>query len=217
MPPCDRTVIAASSPKHQGCLLVCSRGWVWLSPGRCAAIISTCAHLPLRSSMLVSLMKIPLGGLSLWAHMGPRDDFFQEGSVSFQHFPENHIIFTVSSSRPDFPNSSHIEDPAVLLRGVWKWKTRSNIFLPHKPSGWVLFFSFWDSFFRVKAWRSQRERAPQARLPTDVVRLWWVPVQFARWFLLRVSKIMPWRHPSLECFLFKVYWSQKVELTLLRL
>lgn len=70
--------------------------------------------------MLVSLMKIPLGGLTLWAHMGPTDDFFQEGSVSFQRFPENHIIFTVSSARPDFPKSSHIEHPAVLLRGVGK-------------------------------------------------------------------------------------------------
>lgn len=45
---------------------------------------------------------------------------FSGRAVLLHRIPENHIIFTVSSSCWDFPNSSHIQNPAVLLREVAK-------------------------------------------------------------------------------------------------
>lgn len=65
-------------------------------------------------------------------------------------------------------------------------------FLINHLGGLCFFFSSWNSFFRVKAGSSQRELAPQTRLPTDVVRLR-STCAACQVVSVRVSKIIPWR------------------------
>lgn len=216
MPPCCRIVISASSPKHQGacwavllCGCDCLRAdvleWFCRVPmGLCRA--PCCCHW-WKSSSVVWCRG------TTWTHVLP----FPRKAVSLSSTSQKIISFS--------PLAALIQISLTLLAQKIQlccWEEFENerlvpifFFLINHLGGF--FFSSWDSFFRVKAGSSQRELAPQTRLPTDVVRLCWVPVQLARWFLLECPRSSHDIHPNLQCSLFRVHWSQKVELTLLRL
>lgn len=90
--------------------------WVWLPPSRSVCAESICAHLlPQNSaSCCCRWWKSLAEGSSYGTTRTHGDGFFRE-AVLLHYTPENHIIFTVSTSRWDCSNSSHIQNPAVLL------------------------------------------------------------------------------------------------------
>lgn len=137
-------------PRHGGAALLCSieisdqQVPVFAPACGCdclsAAMLGSCLPGPFASAepcfMLLSLMKNPSRWSEAVLPYEPEWWLLQWGLPLPPTPQKNYIIFTVSSSHWDFPNSSHTHDPAVRLGKFESQRpTPVPFFLPYKPSG----------------------------------------------------------------------------------